>query len=70
MGTVPADTPVTTPVAVTVAVAVVPLLHTPPDVTSLKVVVAPVHTVLLPVIAEGSALTVTGTLVLQPVLNV
>jgi hypothetical protein len=42
--TVPADTPETTP-AETVAVAGLPLVHAPPEVASVSVVVAPEHTV-------------------------
>ena len=53
----PAATPDTTPVdALTVAVAVLDDDQTPPTVTSDKVVVAPSHTVVVPVIAatEGA----------------
>ena len=58
----PAATPVTTPVdALTVAVAVLDDVQTPPAVTSDKVVVAPSHTEVVPVIAAtvGNALIVT-----------
>ena len=58
----PAATPVTTPVdALTVAVAVLEDVQTPPAVTSDKVVVAPSHTEVVPVIAAtvGNALIVT-----------
>jgi hypothetical protein len=50
------------PVAPAVAIVVAELLHTPDGVASARVVVAPVHTVLVPVIAAttGSALTVTA----------
>jgi hypothetical protein len=48
----PAATPATTPVdASTVAVAVLDDDQTPPAVTSDKVVIAPSHTVVVPVIA-------------------
>ena len=58
----PDATPVTTPVdALTVAVAVLDEVQTPPVVTSAKVVVAPTHTEVVPVIAAtvGNALIVT-----------
>ena len=57
MVVLPAATPVTTPVdASTVAVAVLDDVQTPPAVASDKVVVAPSHTVVVPVIAatEGA----------------
>ena len=58
---VPAVAPVTIPVAVTAATAALLLLHVPPAVASDNVVVAPVHTVVVPVIvpAVGVAVTVT-----------
>ena len=58
---VPEATPVTTPEALTVAADVLLLLHTPPPVASLIVVVAPGHTVVVPVMdpADGNGLTVT-----------
>jgi hypothetical protein len=62
MVVLPAATPVTTPVdALTVAVAVLDDVQTPPAVTSDKVVVAPSHTEVVPVIAAtvGNALIVT-----------
>jgi hypothetical protein len=62
MVVLPAATPVTTPVdASTVAVAVLDDVQTPPAVTSDKVVVAPSHTEVVPVIAAtvGNALIVT-----------
>ena len=62
MVVLPAATPVTTPVdALTVAVAVLDDVQTPPAVTSDKVVVAPSHTEVVPVIAAtvGWAVTVT-----------
>jgi hypothetical protein len=55
----PEATPVITPVdAPTVATEVLPLLQVPPDVASETVVVAPVQTVVVPVIADGAPLTV------------
>jgi len=46
----PGTTPVTTPPALMVALPLL-ALHTPPEVALLKVMVAPVHTVIAPVIA-------------------
>ena len=55
MITVPAVTPVTMPELLpTVAIPVLLLLQEPPVVLSLKVVVAPTHTVVVPVIAAGA----------------
>ena len=54
----PAVTPVTTPPAVIVATARVPLFHAPPAAASLKAVVDPTHTLVIPVIAAGKGLTV------------
>ena len=68
MVAVPVDTPVTIPVvAPTVAVAVLLLLHVPPVVGSLSVVVAPMHTTAVPVIAAGSGFTVTVAVFVHPV---
>jgi hypothetical protein len=68
MVAVPAATPLTIPVAEpTVAVVTSLLLHVPPLVLLVKFVVAPVHIVPVPVIAEGNALTVTVVVALQPV---
>lgn len=57
---VPGVTPVTIPVLAIVAMPVELLLHMPPPVASVKLVVAPVHTVAVPVIlpAFGNGLTV------------
>jgi hypothetical protein len=56
----PAVTPVTTPFdEPTVANDVLPLLHAPPDVPSVSVVVELAQTVAVPPIAAGFALTVT-----------
>ena len=66
---VPAATPVTTPAFVTVAIALLLLAHVPPVVGD-KVVVAPTHTDVLPVILTvGSAFTVEDPVmvVVQPV---
>ena len=60
MTQVPAETPVTTPVATpTVAKAGVALLQLPPAVASLSVVVEPMQTLVVPVIAAGNGLTTT-----------
>jgi hypothetical protein len=56
---VPAATPLTVPdPEPTVACAVLLLLQVPPAVPSLKVVVKPTHTLVVPVIAAGTGLTV------------
>ena len=67
MTDVPAVTPVTTPPAVMVATTGVALLHVPPAVTLLKVVVEPMQTLVVPVIAAGSGLTVTVVVTAHPV---
>ena len=66
MVAVPAATPFTTPVVPMVATPVLLLLHTPPAVVLLKVVVDPWHTDATPVIAAGNGFTVTVTVVLPP----
>lgn len=57
----PAATPRTTPLPLTVATVVVLLLHVPPPIELLSVVLAPGHTVNVPVIdgTEGILMTVT-----------
>jgi len=67
---VPADTPDTTPVEeFTVATPVALLLHVPPVVVELKVVVDPAHTAVVPVMAPtvGNGFTVTVTTLLARV---
>jgi hypothetical protein len=65
---VPADAPVTAPVAAPiVATEVVPLIHNPPGVAEASVVPEPAHTIIVPEIADGNALTVTVMVRLQPV---
>ena len=64
---VPLAIPATTPVVFTVPSAVLLLLQVPPVVASVSVVVDPAHTLLVPAIAAGVALTVTGVLIKQPV---
>jgi hypothetical protein len=52
--TVPEATPVTTPVVEpTVAIAVLLLLHVPPDVALLSVVILPGHTLAVPVMGDN-----------------
>ena len=58
MVAVPADTPETTPAELTEAVSVLLLLHEPPVVPSLKEVVKPTHTLVVPPIAAGNGLTI------------
>ena len=62
---VPAVTPVTIPDMPIVATAVLLLLHTPPVVVLLNVIVAVAQTIAVPVIvpATGNGLTVTFTVV-------
>jgi hypothetical protein len=73
MVVVPATSPVTIPVPVdapepTVATVVLLLVHKPPPVPLLSVVVTPLlHTVKVPVITPGNGLTVTTVVALQPV---
>lgn len=61
MMALPADSPVTRPPEFTVATAVLLLVHVPPVVEALSVVVVPVQIVVVPVIdpAEGAPFTVT-----------
>lgn len=63
---VPPDTPYTTPAPETVPTAVLELLHAPPDVAHASVVVCPTQTVVVPVIEDGFALTVTTAVAWQP----
>ena len=68
MPATPADTPVTDPVVpTTVATSVLPLLHTPPLVTSFNIFDEPAQTTVTPVIAAGVGLTVIGVITKQPV---
>ena len=66
---VPPDIPVTTPVAEPAVALVLPLLHVPPTVASIKVTVDPAHIADTPVIAEGTGFTVMVVEVVQPVGN-
>lgn len=66
----PALTPVTIPVEPTVAMNMSLQLHTPPVGAEANDVNNPIHTFLIPVILDGTGLTVTITVVKQPVANV
>jgi len=67
----PADTPVMIPVVLpAVASVVLLLLQVPPVVALLSVVVRPAHTLVVPLIAAGSGLTVNAVVMLQPVASV
>ena len=67
----PDDTPVTTPLdEPIVTMPVLPLVHVPPLVASLMVVVKPAHTTAVPVMDEGNGLTVTTIVEIQPVIRV
>ena len=71
MVTTPSVMPVTVPVEdPIVATAVLLLLHTPPLVALVNVVVKPMHTFVVPPIAAGFGLTVKLVTAIQPVLNV
>lgn len=62
------EPPVTVPfVPLTVATLVALLLHIPPGGVECNIVLDPEHTLKVPVIVVGFALTVTGVLVRQPV---
>jgi hypothetical protein len=64
---VPAEMPVTIPVpAFMVAMAVLLQFHTPPVVVLFNAAVAPVQTLVAPVMGVGNGLTVIGEVVMQP----
>ena len=63
----PCATPVTTPVEATVAIPISLLLHVPPAVGSLRLVVNPIQNVVFPAMAEGNGFTVKLVAALQPV---
>ena len=68
--TPPVTIPSSAPSLTTVAIAELPVLHTPPAVASLSVIVDPAHTSNgPPVIAAGSGFTVIVVVVLQPVIG-
>lgn len=58
--------PVTTPVVDPIEALALLLLHVPPVVASLRAVVLPMHTFVVPVMAAGSALTVTVVVTAHP----
>jgi hypothetical protein len=62
----PEETPVTTPPDDTVATPVLLLLHVPPVVASLNVVVEPIHSVAVPVIADTGAVILTMVVAVHP----
>ena len=64
---VPTPIPVNTPMPETVAIAVEELLHEPPVVASLNVIVDPTQVVDGPPIAAGDGVTVTVAVWLHPV---
>ena len=67
----PEAAPLTIPVEEPmVAIAVAPLVQVPLLVASLKVVVRPAHTAAVPAIADGTGLTVTTLVAIQPVARV
>lgn len=66
----PLFSPVTTPSGLTEAISGELLLQLPPGVKLNKVVVWPIHTSALPVMATGSGLTVRTAVARQPVANV
>ena len=67
MVAVPAATPVTTPVEEpTVAFGIALLVQVPPDAVSVRAIVAPIHAVEDPEMAEGIAYTVTVFAVIHP----
>ena len=66
MTAVPAAIPVTTPVDTPTVAFVLPLVHVPPVTGSLRLVVAPMQTVAVPVIGEGNAFTVTTFVTAHP----
>lgn len=70
ISTVPAVTPVTMPAAATVAFGLL-AVHVPPPAAPARAVLLPAHTVIIPVIGPAaSRLTVTVTVLAQPVSSV
>lgn len=68
MVVVPAAMPVANPLdEPMVAIAGAPLIHEPPEVVLVRVVVAPAHIVVVPAIAAGSGLTIIEAVARQPV---
>ena len=68
MVAVPPEIPLTTPVEEpTIATGVLPLLHTPPIVALVRMVLSEGHTSKVPVMGKGSGPTVTWVVAAQPV---
>ena len=67
MTVVPAEIPVTTPEELMVPTAGLLLLHVPPGVAELNVVVSPIQTSSVPVIGSGNGLTVRVFITIQSV---
>ena len=65
--TVPVLMPVTMPVALSTVAPMLVLLHVPPVLASVSVVVRPAHTVGVPPIVGGVGLMVTSVVIAQPV---
>ena len=59
-----------TPSVPAVATEALPDIHTPPGTLFVNVVTEPTHTVAIPDVAPGFTFTDTGSVLLQPVLNV
>jgi hypothetical protein len=70
MVAVPMARPLTVPVGVTGATDGLLLLHVPPGVASLSVVIPPTHTAGSPVMGFGAAITLMIVVTLQPVPSV
>ena len=66
----PGSRPDTMPVLLTVATETEPEAHVPPASASDNAVVSVVHTVVVPVMAEGKGLTVSMVVMKQPAGNV
>lgn len=67
---VPATSPVTTPVEDPIITLELLLVHVPPAGVEFNVVVDPIHTFSVPVIAVGSGLTVAIAVIIHPVPSV
>jgi hypothetical protein len=65
MVTVPAATPVTTPAALTAPIDALLLLHVPPAIESVKVIVVPAHTTDAPLIVPADVLPPTVTVAVR-----
>ena len=67
MEVLPAESALTTPVdEPMMAIEVLLLLHVPPGVASVSVVVKPMQPLLVPLIAPGNGFTVTSVMAVQP----